>query len=165
MRKSFTAILILLALAATAEATSRRKHTSARSNHTRAAKRPRIVEAFPCPAPVAKNDEVEVINPADEAALQSAIALWMARQPPMGEVAAQKAREIAEAWYRIGMKAGKGSGEARPPEGNEAISEPERQMLLRGLSETSLRAELSHRFLTLFSLLELQAEAERRGLR
>jgi hypothetical protein len=60
-----------------------------------------------CPPPVVRivMDRVEMIAQDEEAALQAAIAAWMAIQPPMSDAANNKVREIAEFWARWGQQA------------------------------------------------------------
>jgi len=91
-------IICLCLLALPAEARKRKKHRAGR-------RRPPVVRT--CPPPVVRivvPDRVEVVTQSEEENLHAAIAAWMKDQPEMSEAAAQKAREIAEKWYRLGRE-------------------------------------------------------------
>ncbi len=82
--------IFLLAFALSADARPRRKPRG----------KGRAI-ARTCPPPVVRVvlDRVETTTQSEEESLQSAIAVWMATQPPMSDAAQNKAREIAEFWY------------------------------------------------------------------
>lgn len=51
------------------------------------------------------------------------------------------------------------------PAASSPLSAVERRMLLRDFDASAIKIELDHRFLTLFTLEELQAAAKERGIR
>lgn len=152
MRNAILLTICLCLLPLPAEARKRKAKRSV-------ARRAPVVRVCPPPVVVRAADSVQVITQDDEESLQAAIAAWMRAQPEMSEAAQNKAREVAAYWFRRGVESQQGSDNAT------GLLPGEREQLLRGFSDDALKAELFHRFLTLFTLSELQAEAQRRGLR